>query len=176
MLKILTLLMFTIILTGCASFGPLGTSGFESKILEDIQEMKSPIIYESPASFMHAIDGYNFAGVPLMLQYKPSKTGTYQSYVVGEGIIVLTEKKLFFVKWYKEKYQKYWDLDYENITDLEIRSFGLGRRLVLKFNQVPKVASFDIATDGGQRIDKKGAITVCQLIAQRVAKVCKLPN
>jgi hypothetical protein len=166
-----------LLLTGCASFGPLGTSNFEPKLRQDIPSLEGQIIYQAPASFLNAVDGYKFSDLgQLRPQYEPLKYGTAQIYQVGEGIIVLTEHKVYFVKWRGEKYENYWELDYKKITTIEIRSLGLGRRLVIEFDDVPYVVSFDVATDSGQRIDQQRTITVCQLIAQHSKGDCKLPS
>lgn len=160
-------MVMVLLLAGCASFGPLGTESFEPKLRQDIPSIDWQLIYQSPASFLNAVDGFKFSDLTnVRPQYEPLEDATNQTYQVEEGIIVLTEHKVFFVKWRGEKYEKYWDLDYKKITTLKISSLGLRQRLVIKFDDVPNVVSFDIATDSGQFIDKQRTITVCQLIAR----------
>lgn len=179
MLKLITFFLgfWVLLLAGCASFGPLGTVNFEPKLRQDIPSVEGQLIYQGPAGFLNAVDGYKFSDLgQVRPQYEPLKNVTDQLYEVIGGIIVLTDHKVFFVKWRGEKYEHYWDLDYRNITAIEIRSLGLGKRLVIKFDEVPYVVSFDVHTDSGQHIDQQRTMTVCQLIAQRSNRYCKLPS
>lgn len=161
-----------LLLTGCASFGPLGTPAFESTLRRDIPNIEGKLTYQSPGSLLYGIDGYDFwdnatVNWPVFAQDR---------LIIMEGIIVLTEQELYFVKWLRERYRLLWALDYKKITSLEIRSALLGRRIVMKLDGEPRVVSLDIATNSGQRVDAEKTVTVCQLIAQRSEKDCKLPQ
>ena len=164
--------IITMLLAGCASFGPLGTTAFEPTLRRDVPSVEGKLTYQSPASLLYAIDGYEFWGNaavhwPIFAQDRS---------IIGEGIVVLSEQKLYFVKWFRERYQLLWTLDYKKITSVEIRSLGLGRRIVITFDEEPQVTSLDVATDSGQRIDAERTVAVCQLIAERSGKDCKLPQ
>jgi hypothetical protein len=161
-----------ILLTGCASFGPLGTPAFEPTLRRDIPNIVGKLTYQSPASLLYGIDGYDLwanatVNWPIFAQGRV---------IVLEGIVVLSEQKLYFVKWFGERYQLLWKLDYKKITSVEIRSVLLGHRIVIKFDEEPYVTSLDIATDSGQRIDAEKTVTVCRLIARGSGRDCKLPQ
>jgi hypothetical protein len=164
--------ILSVLLAACASFGPLGTPGFESKLRQDIPSIEGKLKYQSPASLLYGIDGYDFwdnvtVNWPMFAQDR---------LIIMEGIIVLSEQKLYFVKWLRERYELLWNLDYQKITAVETRSVLLGHRIVIKMDAEPRVASFDIATDSGMHVDAEKTVTVCQLIAQHAGRDCKLPR
>jgi len=158
-------------IVGCASLGPLGTADFEPTLRRDVPSIQGKLIYQAPASLLYAMDGYDLSDAarvasPFLAQGR---------YTVGHGVVVLTEEKLHFVKWSQARYQHEWNLDYQRIRSIEVRSFGKGRRLVMKLDGEPEVVSFDITTNSGEIIDKERTVAVCQLIAQRLGTECKLP-
>jgi hypothetical protein len=170
--KALLAVILVVMAAGCASFGPFGTADFEPTLRRDLPAIEGKLMYQSPATLLYGIDGYGFSDNVLVR----SPILAQERYVLGEGIVVLTERKIYFVKWFREKYQQHWELDYSKIVSLEIRSFGAGRRLVMKLDGAPQVTSLDIAADGGQMIDAQRTVAVCQVIAQRSGKGCKTPD
>jgi hypothetical protein len=158
-------------MVGCASFGPLHTADLEPTLRRDVPSIQGELIDQAPASLFYAIDGFSLSDAakvasPLLAQGR---------WLEGPGIVVLTEEKLYFVKWLQEKYEHKWDLNYPRIRSIEVRSWGKGRRLVLKLDGEPEVVSFEITTASGNMIDKEKTVAVCQLIAQRVGTECTLP-
>jgi hypothetical protein len=154
-----------ILLTGCASLGPINTAQFEPKIRHDIPTLEGRILEKSPATFLPGISGYNLLD-NIFERGPAAKSKT--------GLIVLTEKKVYFARWVGGEYKHHWDLDYRLINSLEVKSMGRGKRLVINFSKHPNVASFDISSDG-TFIDAKKTKSIGQLIARQSGKYCKLP-
>lgn len=164
-IKFISASVLLILLAGCASFGPVDTAAFEPKIRHDIPCIKGKILEKSPAVFLPGVNGYNiinnlFEAGP----FAKSKT----------GLIILTEHNLYFAQWNGGEYHHYWDVDYDLITSIEIRSMGRSQRLVLNFSKHPNVASFDI-TSNGTFIDTQKTTAIGRLIARQSGKACRIP-
>lgn len=175
--KALAAASVSLLLAGCASFGPFGTPDFEPTLRRDLPGVEGKLIHQAPAALLHAIDGYGFVDNIAV----ESPLFAKERFAVGDGLLVLTERKIHFVKWTTEKYRQYWDADYDRILSVEVRSFGAGRRLVMKVRRdaptdAPLPVSFDITQLGSAFIDVPGTIAACQLIAQRAGKGCTLPQ
>lgn len=161
-----------LLVAGCSSFGPLGTPDFEPTLRRDVPSVSGKLLYQAPGSLLYAVDGYDLLDTVLARAPASSLPDSPREY--GLGVVVLTDQKLYFVKWSQTKYEQLWDLDYRQIDSLEVRSLGKGRRLVIKFSGQPaKVASFDMASDNGQTIDPQRTVVVCKLIAERSSKDCR---
>ena len=160
------------LLVACASYGPLGTAQFEPTLRRDVPAIEGKILLQSPATLLYGIDGYKFSDLLLAHSNFPG-----DKYIEGEGIAVLTEQKLFFVKWSGQKYENKWDLDYRKVQSIEIRKLGLGRSLVVQLSGTPAVVSYQIPSDDRPTIERQKTMTViCQLVAQRAGKNCQLPE
>lgn len=162
------------LIVGCASYGPLGTTNFEPTLRRDVPSVEGRIEFQSPGAILFGVDGYKLSD-QLRLRMEMSRAGPRDTYSEN-GVIVVAEHKLYFVKWTEKKYEDVWDLDYKKVQSLEVRSFGLGRMIVAKLDGDPPVVSYEAASDSGQSVDAQRTITVCQLMARNAGKECKLPQ
>lgn len=163
--------LLALLLTGCASNGPLGTAEFEPTLRRDIPDLKGRLVYQAPAVIFYGVDGYAF--IDNLIAKGTLAPGRH---VNGPGVVVLTDERLHFIRWISGKYEPQWEIDYKAVTSLEVRSFVRGRRMVVKMTGEPEVSSFDFTSDNGQLIDRERAAAACLRMAQYAGRKCVLPE
>ena len=162
----LALIAIFMMFSGCASYGPVTTPDFAPKVRHDMPEILGEFVYQSPGVLSRGTDGYKYWS---MVYPKAKDAG-------GHGVILLTDRGMHFLRWAGDKYFQIWEAKYSKIVSVEIRSLGLGRRIVLDIDDEEYMTSIDVATDSGQRIDKERTKKVCEIVASYINSDCKYPK
>jgi len=159
------------LMVGCASFGPIGTSEFEPALRRDIPSVEGSLLYHAPASLLYGVNGYDLMDNVAIRAANTSGRDT----ISGQGIVIIFDKHLYFVRWIQGKYVADWDTDLKRVISVEFRTLGRGRRVVLQLNldESPVHVSFSASTDNGQFIDQERTEAVCQVIATQSGLECK---
>jgi hypothetical protein len=169
--RLIALFLVCGVLSGCGTIGPIVKPDFEEVVRRDVPGLEGKIVHRAPGVLLYGVDGFNLfsmwaATSPVFAQ------GRFEA---GPGIFAFTEKHLYFAMWQREKYELVWGIEYDKITSIELRSFGLGRRIVLSLNIDPKVTSLHISDNMSGNVDPKASVETCQVLATLARNTCKLP-
>lgn len=156
-LKLNTIIIsITLLLTACAStslnptFGPVQEDNFQSVFAEGISENQQDIIFYSRAIWYPNKNGFKFLPAG-----KKSR----------KGVIVYTNKGVYFSEWRAKKYKTVFSADYDQVSELRSAANDLFGRIVIKKNSYN---SFEILGVNGPDLPNKDETEVAyQIIAQQ---------
>lgn len=152
------------LLSACASFGPMEKEKFEIKLRQDVNFKDDNILLYTPASLTQGMSGYGLLDV------------TRSNKIQKSGVLVVSDKNIYFVLWKSDAYQYHWQIPYDKVEAVELKSFGLHRMTLVKFDSGSKVVSISAVDNTGQFIDRKKTEDACKIIAERSNNKCQLPD
>jgi hypothetical protein len=128
---------------------------FEQIVRNSLPIKDEKILFYNAASWLPHIYGYSE-------MFKMIGT------LSNDGVLVCTENSLYFVVWSKDN-QRYipgLKVDYEDLTEVVVKKWGLGRRLVIS----DKNFSFHSFEIGGAIIDQEKTQEAYELLYGRLKK------
>ena len=166
------------LLASCANYGPIGTPAFEQQLHRDVPELNGKVLYQNRASFIYGMNGEAtiFRTPKRVDEFNPGHPvydNTYQP-----GVLLVTDDRLYFLRWHQEKYQRYWEIEYKKIKEVGMQMTGgatlMGgtRWMTIVFNFIPHVITFTLSDDKGFRNDSDRMLTACKLIAKQAGREC----
>jgi hypothetical protein len=156
MIKInIVIIYITFLLTACAStssnptFGPIKEDNFQSVFAESIEEDQHDVIFYSRAIWYPNKNGFKFLPAG-----KKSR----------KGVIVYTNKGVYFSEWSAKEYKTVFSADYDQVGELRLAANDLFGRIVIKSDYYN---SFEIlGVNGPDLPDKDETEVAYQIIAK----------
>lgn len=135
-LKLLSLLIFPIILFSCATYiGPIDKPNFNKYLFDNSNLHKEPIILFGRVQWFKGEDEYDFR------KFFPMEN-------LNEGVLVLQSSKLSVLKWEDDKYKSILEVNYSDIKDVRRRVWGVSQRTVIETKD-GKTEAFTLTTYSG---------------------------
>ena len=153
-LKILSILILAMLLASCTTLEKR-LNDFNPEKNSNIFSKGEKILFQQRIAYMPGRDGYNIF----------TNAGGVQ-----RAVLLLSNKKLYVVKYsFKDNhYYPYASFHFSDITNIELRKFGLGRRLVIFTNKQLSRFSLDIFKPNESFIDTQATKDAFKIINQRI--------
>ena len=160
-IKNIFLIIFLGVFLGCSSYGPVSSQEFSQLVQTPLPSNSGKIVLSGTGSWFPNAQGFNdtrssFLAPPI--QPIP-------------GIVVITDKELFFQQWNKKekKYKIMLRIGFEDIESLSLDKYGLNRRLVIQKKDY-SFHTFDFTRGKGQFINGSKTEEAYSLIKQATQK------
>ena len=150
----IVIICITFSLAACAStslnptFGPVKKDNFQSVFSESIAEDQQQVIFYSRAIWYPNKNGFKFLPVG-----KKSR----------KGVIVYTDKAIYFSEWSVKKYKAVFVADYDQVEELRLAANDLFGRIVVKKDDYN---SFEILGVNGSDLPDKDETDVAYQILE----------
>ena len=157
------------LLTGCATPLITNTPEFEAKIRHDVPLKDEKIIFRHEASLILGSDGFDV--FDLLAERFSVGDGRYfedklRPYVPFVGVVVLTDKAYRFLRFDKNKqvYRNTFSMPYTQMRNVELRTLGLGRRLVITVDK----GTFTTEVINGDHVNQEQSQQAYETIRQHI--------
>ena len=129
--KIRFVLVLSLMLCGCASYGPTEDANYEQLINTALPPDAGAVKMSAPGEWWRDTDGW--------------KINFNNPYYPTSGSVVITETALYFLQWYKKtsSYKIMLRIKYDEIESLELAKQGFGRRVAIQRKDSSFVSSFN---------------------------------
>jgi len=155
-LKLLSLLIFPILLLSCTSVGPIDKPNFNKYLLDNSNLHKEPIVLFGRVQWFKGEDGYDF------LRLFPNEN-------LNEGVLVLQNSKLSVLKWEDNKYKSILEVNFSDIKDVRRRVWGASQRTVIETKD-GKTEAFTLVTFNGQIVSIPQTARLLRIIENKIQK------
>ena len=131
--RIFAITLLTASLIGCASnqAGPIGTAQFDSLAKGQLRPGSQNVLLATRAAWAKDAHGYMVSTLDVSIA----------------GVLVLSDTHLAFSVWHEERqeYLRMAYIPYADVAFVEVASFGMGRRLVVRSRDASQ--SFELLTE-----------------------------
>ena len=160
--KYFLILPILLIATSCVSYGPIKEQGFKSILSKDINVNTDDLVFTTKGRLTWNIDGFS------MQQIGKAKD------IERRGIIVISKDNVHFAEWKDNSYKEIWKVSYKTISAVELKSFGLNRLVVTRYelDGKPMTGSVTALDDSLFEIDAETNEKICNLIANNSKTTC----